>query len=257
MTIVSPSMTLGQRVRYRGRLAIHAALGHALPLALADLDGVLAECRGSGVDTGAVRASLEAPGSWSFGKIIAVAELSDCVPVEELSPDPVECAFGDYAPGRCGWRLASVVQLPFPIAARGMQGLWPIKAEIMDIVEQAFVALSRKDLDLDRAFQVRSLLAGDVRASPERRSPSPFQKRPWRHPSQSCGRATRKYGHSAGALSRERFHQSADCARRLAASAPLRHSTPTVNVAGLAIAVLQLGATPAAATRRRYMALAG
>jgi hypothetical protein len=31
----------------------------------------------------------------------------------------------------------------------------------------------------------------------------------------------------------------------------------TVNVGNLAIAVLQLGATPAAAARRRYMALAG
>ncbi len=40
--------TRGQRTRYRGRLAIHAALGHALPFALADLDGVLAECQAAG-----------------------------------------------------------------------------------------------------------------------------------------------------------------------------------------------------------------
>jgi hypothetical protein len=91
--------TRGQCTRYRGRLAIHAALGHALRLTVADLDEVLADCRAAGVDTGAVRASLEEPESWSFGKIIAVAELSDCVPVEELAPDTVERAFGDYAPG--------------------------------------------------------------------------------------------------------------------------------------------------------------
>jgi activating signal cointegrator 1 len=125
--------TRGQRTRYRGRLAIHAALGYALPLAVTDLDNVLANCRAAGVATGAVRASLEAPESWSFGKIIAVAELSDCVPVEELAPDPVERAFGDYAPGCFGWRLAGVVRLPVPVPARGMQGLWPIRAEIMDI----------------------------------------------------------------------------------------------------------------------------
>lgn len=129
--------TRGQRTRYRGRLAIHAALGHALRLAVADLDSVLAACRAAGVDADAVRASLEAPESWSFGKIIAVTELSDCVPVEELTPDPVERAFGNYAPGRFGWRLAGVVRLPVPVAARGLQGLWPIRPEVMNILEQA------------------------------------------------------------------------------------------------------------------------
>lgn len=133
--------TRGQRTRYRGRLAIHAALGHLLPLAVADLDNVLTDCRAAGVDTGAVRTSLGEPESWSFGKIIAVAELSDCVPVEELSPDPVERAFGDYAPGRFGWRLAGVVRLPVPVPARGLQGLWPIRPEVMNILEQALSAL--------------------------------------------------------------------------------------------------------------------
>jgi hypothetical protein len=137
--------TRGQRTRYRGCLAIHAALGHALPLAVADLDNVLADCWAAGVDSGAVRASLEAPESWSFGKIIALAELSDCVPVEELAPDPVERAFGDYAPGRFGWRLAGVMRLPVPFPARGLQGLWPIKPETMNMLEQALAALRRQD----------------------------------------------------------------------------------------------------------------
>jgi hypothetical protein len=137
--------TRGRRTRCRGRLAIHASLGHALPLAVADLDKVLAHCRAAGVDTSAVRASLEAPESWSFGKIIALAELFDCVPVEDLTPDLVERAFGDYAPGRFGWRLARVVRLPVPVPARGMQGLWPMKPEIMDILDQALSALPRQD----------------------------------------------------------------------------------------------------------------
>jgi len=42
--------TRGQRTRYRGRLVIHAALGHALPPPLADLDGVLVDCRSAGVE---------------------------------------------------------------------------------------------------------------------------------------------------------------------------------------------------------------
>jgi hypothetical protein len=137
--------TRGQRTRHRGRLAIHAALGHALPLAVVDLDGVLADCRAAGFDTTAVRALLEPPGSWSFGKIVAAAELSDCVPVEELTPDSAERAFGDYAPGRFGWQLARVVRLPVPVPARGLQGLWPIKPETMDILEQALSASPRQD----------------------------------------------------------------------------------------------------------------
>jgi hypothetical protein len=143
---VKKTETRGQPTRYRGRLAIHAALGHAFPLALADLDRVLADCRPAGVDTHAIRASLEAPERWSFGNIIAVAELSDCVPVEEVAPDPVERAFGDYSLGRFGWRLAGVVRLrlPVPVSARGLQGLWPIKPETVNILEQALAALRKK-----------------------------------------------------------------------------------------------------------------
>jgi hypothetical protein len=90
-------------------------------------------------------AHLKEPENWAFGKIVAVAELSDCVPVEELSPDPVERAFGDYTPGRFGWRLASIVRLHVPVPARGLQGLWPIDSETMNVLEQALAALRRLD----------------------------------------------------------------------------------------------------------------
>ena len=137
--------TRGQRTRYRGRLAIHAALGHALPLALADLDGVLAEYPAAGLDIEAIEASLEPPESWSFGKIIAVAELVDCRPAEDLTPDPVERAFGDYAVRRFGRQFAHVVRLPVPVPARGLQGLWPVRPETMDLLEQALSTLRRHD----------------------------------------------------------------------------------------------------------------
>ena len=74
-----------------------------------------------------------------------MAELSYCVPIEELTPDLVERAFGDYAAGRFGWRVAGVVRVPVPIPARGLQGLWPIKPEVMNILEQALSALYRQD----------------------------------------------------------------------------------------------------------------
>jgi activating signal cointegrator 1 len=138
--------TRSQRTRYRDRLAIHAALGHAPPFAIADHDKVLADYRAAGIDTDAVRASLEEPESWSFGKIIAVAELVDCRAVEDLTPDPAERAFGDYAAGRFGWRLAHVVRLREPVLARGLQGLWPMRPETMDLLEQALSASPKQDL---------------------------------------------------------------------------------------------------------------
>jgi activating signal cointegrator 1 len=156
--------TRKRRTRYCGRLAIQAALVPPLSLAVADLDKVLADCRASGVDTGAVRASLEAPESWALGKIIALAELADCVPVEELAPDPVERAFGYYAPARFGWRLAGVVRLPVPIAARGLQGLWPMKPEVMNILVKALSHSAQAGRELDGAFQVRDHCSPDMPA---------------------------------------------------------------------------------------------
>ncbi len=92
-----------------------------------------------------VRASLQTPESWAFDKIIAVAELADCLSVDQLAPDPAERAFGDYSAGRFGWRLAHVVRLPDPVPARGLQGLWPMRPETMDLLEQALSASPRQD----------------------------------------------------------------------------------------------------------------
>ena len=72
--------------------------------------------------------------------------ISDCVPVEELAPGAVERAFGDYAPGRFGWRLAGEVRLPVPAPARGLQGLWLIRPEVMNILEQALSTFPGHDL---------------------------------------------------------------------------------------------------------------
>jgi hypothetical protein len=69
----------------------------------------------------------------SYGALIAVAELVDCLPVEGLAHKlpPLatwsqEFALGDYTPGRYAWMLANVRKLPEPIPWRGKQGLWKL-----------------------------------------------------------------------------------------------------------------------------------
>ena len=70
---------------------------------------------------------------------IAIAGLCDCVPVEELAPDPVERTFGDYVPARSagGWRVSCGCLSPL---RRGLQA-WRIKPEVMNILVQAVSTL--------------------------------------------------------------------------------------------------------------------
>lgn len=64
------------------------------------------------------------------GCMVAVAELADIWPTEELRPrleaggQYGEIALGNYAPGRFGWWLQDVRPFPEPIPVRGAQGLW-------------------------------------------------------------------------------------------------------------------------------------
>lgn len=77
-----------------------------------------------------------------LGKIVAKTELLDCREIVEnqtqldnywnayagrramLPPPDPERSFGLYTAGRFAWLLRSIVALPEPIPARGMQGLW-------------------------------------------------------------------------------------------------------------------------------------
>ena len=66
------------------------------------------------------------PPAIPLGAVVATAWLSDCVPTSRLagSVTEVERLLGDYSPGRYGWILEDVVELPEPIPATGRQGLW-------------------------------------------------------------------------------------------------------------------------------------
>lgn len=113
---------------YRGPLAIHAAKN--FPREARKL------CLEEPFLTALTSVGLQSTNELPRGAVIATCTLVDCleIGVEYMSkwgseieyplPTGNELAFGDYAPGRFIWRLKDVKQLPEPIPARGMQGLW-------------------------------------------------------------------------------------------------------------------------------------
>lgn len=72
------------------------------------------------------------------GAIIAVAQLSGCVPTDDIQDlsnwpsvkAPDEERFGDYTPGRFAWYLRSVRPILKPIEAQGRQQLWETGEEL-------------------------------------------------------------------------------------------------------------------------------
>lgn len=71
-----------------------------------------------------------APRDLPYGAIIAVAELIAVRPVEHLDPSPLERAFGDYRPGRFGWRLRIVQRLDPVIPMPGRRNLWSVPNQL-------------------------------------------------------------------------------------------------------------------------------
>lgn len=84
------------------------------------------------------------------GAVVAVAQLVECrftgthdepTPqwVRDLSPQ--ELAFGDFSPGRYGWRFEDVRALPEPVPCRGTQGIWRLTAEVWESIAQQLVGV--------------------------------------------------------------------------------------------------------------------
>lgn len=104
---------------HRGLLAIHAA---KRPARVDELNPVITE---SLMDIGYMKLS-ELP----YGCVLCVAEMSDCVPTEEIVNDywfksiaHTELHFGDYTPGRYAWRFDGVNYVE-EVPAKGSQGFW-------------------------------------------------------------------------------------------------------------------------------------
>lgn len=109
---------------YRGPLAIHAAKG--FPRDATRL------CFTQPFERVLLAAGIRTPADLPRGAVIAIAHLLDC---QHTTPDLIdgdwtlrlsdqEDSFGDFSPGRYGWRLGIERVLPVPIPARGALGLW-------------------------------------------------------------------------------------------------------------------------------------
>lgn len=98
------------QTHYRGPLLIHAGLTTRRDQHAIDAIGQIAP--------GLLRTRPEAPSKVERlrGKVIAVANLVDCLPIAEIH-DP--WAFGPWC-----WVLEDVRPLATPLAVRGLQGLW-------------------------------------------------------------------------------------------------------------------------------------
>jgi hypothetical protein len=109
---------------YRGPLAIHAAKGFPRD--------AIALCFTQPFERVLLSAGIRKPADLPRGAVIAIANLIDC---RHTTPDLIdgdwirglsdqEDAFGDFSPGRYGWRLQIVTVFPEPIPARGALSLW-------------------------------------------------------------------------------------------------------------------------------------
>lgn len=91
---------------YRGRLYIHAGKSREW------------------LDDGEEREGM------AFGAVVAVADLVDCLRVEDV-PQNLDDRYLVHANGPWCWLLQNVRRLPQPLPWRGAQGLWSIQVEAM------------------------------------------------------------------------------------------------------------------------------
>ncbi|BAZ33613.1 hypothetical protein NIES4074_61270 (plasmid) [Cylindrospermum sp. NIES-4074] len=101
--------TRNRLTNYRGKIAIHAAV-----------EQEDSEYLYSGFEDLLPRKNL------TFGAIIAIADLTDCIKMTEefiAQQSPTERRCGNWNVGRYAWKLENVQILSEPIPARGMPGL--------------------------------------------------------------------------------------------------------------------------------------
>lgn len=139
--------TRNWRTAYRGRIAIHAAVGLRAVGGARGLNAlVAAEPR---ISAALMAAGYPCAATLPRGYIVATATLIDCAYVaahpvrgwvhatgpardryEEWQLDDNERAFGDYTPGRYAWLLADIQPLDKALACRGALGLWAVPPEV-------------------------------------------------------------------------------------------------------------------------------
>lgn len=122
--------------KYRGPIAIHAAA--SMPVWAKYLCMDFAIKLGIEGYTNSWLHELEL-GDGPFGKVVATANLADCIQVKHedkfmnackatLEDDRIiegnEYYFGDYTPGRYAWILEDIKPFAEPVPAKGKQRLW-------------------------------------------------------------------------------------------------------------------------------------
>jgi activating signal cointegrator 1 len=119
---------------YRGAIAIHASKGFpgdAQQLCY-DREQYKRTLQGAGF-----QGHYDLP----CGGVLAVAELVECVSTDVWRPPAGsdEEAFGNYSPGRFGWKLEHVRRLRWPLYTKGSLGIWTLPRPITegDLVEVA------------------------------------------------------------------------------------------------------------------------
>jgi hypothetical protein len=117
--------------KYRGTIAIHAGLSHKYSGKVREAPFYEALCHDKNSNVCYKWDSM--PDSLPYGIVIAIADLIDCIEINESHiyylklhlKDGVgnEYAFGDYEIGRYAWILDNVRKID-PVPAKGMQRLW-------------------------------------------------------------------------------------------------------------------------------------
>jgi hypothetical protein len=115
---------------YRGPIAIHAAKRWN--------EEMVSLCQTEPF-RGALRGMILSPKV--FGAIVAVANLTRCIPTEHISTDGVlgtmysvdgiDYQFGNYEHGRFAWRFEDIHILSEPVPYRGAQGLFNVPDELL------------------------------------------------------------------------------------------------------------------------------
>lgn len=106
--------TRGRQTHVRGDLVIHAA---AAAYPYADLPEQLKKLlRAHGLDCGVLPRA----------RVLAVVELYDCAPTEELEVTP----YGNYSLGRFGWMTRNARKLETPVRCAGRQGFFFLPADV-------------------------------------------------------------------------------------------------------------------------------
>ena len=115
---------------YRGLLGIHAAKGFPTWAKVFAREEYLAG------------RLPQVPALIPVGAIVAMVNMADCQPTENLIDDisELERRYGDYLDGRFAWKLEDNRALKEPVPAKGALGLWSPGPELEQAIMEQLAA---------------------------------------------------------------------------------------------------------------------